>query len=130
MCNSTVMPGQRASVNNKSYGFCRLHEAKIPCLYKGCIHAASPAQEEGLDPSGATTAETQAGAQKELDDMETDTAAVAETTPMETIGQRSMETIDQVRAAEARASELEAVAAIAYYAEGPGGIGAPGDESR
>ena len=30
MCNSTVMPGQRASVNNKSYGFCRLREAKIP----------------------------------------------------------------------------------------------------
>ena len=30
VCNSTVMPGQRASVNNKSYGFCRLREAKIP----------------------------------------------------------------------------------------------------
>ena len=49
---------------------------------------------------------------------------------METIGQRSMATIDQVRAAEARASELEAVAAIAYYAEAPGGSDAPGDESR
>ena len=47
----------------------------------------------------------------------------------ETIGQRSMAMIDQVRAAEARASELEAVNAIAYYAEGPGGIGAPGDET-
>ena len=47
--------------------------------------------------------------------METDTAAVAETTPMETIGQRSMETIDQVRAAEAKAFEREAVAAIEFY---------------
>ena len=43
------------------------------------------------------------------------------------IGQRSMATIDQVRAAEARASEIEANNAIAYYAAGAGGVGAPGD---
>ena len=135
MCNSTVMPGQRASINNKSYGFCRLHEAKIPCLCKGCtVHAVPPPQEEGFDPNGVIAAEMQAETREEhklLDAMdETDPATVAETTPMETIGQRSMETIGQVKAAEARASEIEAVSMIAYYGGAPGGNEAPGDDSR
>ena len=43
------------------------------------------------------------------------------------IGLRSMATVDQVRAAEEKASEIEANAAIAYYAPGAGGVGAPGD---
>ena len=43
------------------------------------------------------------------------------------IGLRSMATIDQVRAAEEKASEIEANAAIAYCAAGTGGVGAPVD---
>jgi hypothetical protein len=43
MCNSTVQPGVKASINNTTYGSCRLSvEAKIPCPYKGCFHVSSP----------------------------------------------------------------------------------------
>ena len=108
MCNSTVMPGQRASINNKTYGFCRLHdEAKIPCPYKGCVHADPPPQEEGFDPNGEIAAQMVAETQEEHGLFD------------------AMEEIDPVADAETMASEIEAIAG-----EAPGDGKVPGDDLR
>ena len=51
MCNSTVEPGEKAGIKNKSYGWCHLVAKGIECPYKECIHresleAAAPAAME------------------------------------------------------------------------------------
>jgi hypothetical protein len=67
MCNSTVQPGVKASINNTTYGFCRLSvEAKIPCPYKGCLHVSNPSQEAGLDSDGAVATQMQAEMSEEI----------------------------------------------------------------
>ena len=51
----------KASLNNSTYGFCRLSvEAKIPCPYKGCLHVSNPSQEAGFDPDEEVAAQMQA----------------------------------------------------------------------
>ena len=100
---------QRASINNKTYGFCRLHdEAKIPCPYKGCVHADPPPQEEGFDPKGEIAAQMVAETQEEHGLFD----AMEETDPV-------------ADAAETMASEIEAIAG-----EAPGDGKVPGDDLR
>ena len=38
MCNSTVAPGEKAGLSNKSYGWCHLVAKGLKCPYKECIH--------------------------------------------------------------------------------------------
>ena len=85
MCNSTVQPGEKASINNTTYGFCRLNvEAKIPCPYKGCLHVSNPSQEVGFDTDGSVAAQMEAEMEEEiaeLDDeiMDDEKGAITET---------------------------------------------------
>jgi hypothetical protein len=95
MCNSTVQPGVKASINNTTYGFCRLSvEAKIPCPYKGCLHISDPPQEADQDSNEAAATQMQA-------EMANEIAALDEEIMYEA-GE------DQARA-ETMASELEAI---------------------
>ena len=41
MCNSTVAPGEKAGIKNKSYGWCHLVAKGLECPYKECIHRVS-----------------------------------------------------------------------------------------
>ena len=67
MCNSTVKPGEKASIKNATYGFCRLSvEAKIPCPYKGCLHVSNPSQEVGFDNDGSAAGQMQAEMEEEI----------------------------------------------------------------
>ena len=95
MCNSTVQPGVKASINNTTYGFCRLSvEAKIPCPYKGCLHVSNPSQETGFDSDGAVAAQMQA-------EMADEIAALDEEIMDEAEGEQAI--------AETMASELAAI---------------------
>ena len=38
MCNSTVAPGDKAGIKNKTYGWCHLIAKGLECPYKECIH--------------------------------------------------------------------------------------------
>ena len=38
MCNSTVAPGEKAGLSNKTYGYCHLVLKGLKCPYKECIH--------------------------------------------------------------------------------------------
>ena len=38
MCNSTVAPGEKAGIKNKTYGWCHLNAKDLECPYKECIH--------------------------------------------------------------------------------------------
>ena len=38
MCNSTVAPGEKAGIKNKTYGWCHLIAKGLECPYKECIH--------------------------------------------------------------------------------------------
>ena len=96
----------------------------------GAIARASggaPGDAAGKRHLNAIEAETEANAAEiELQSAINQVSSEIEANATE-IGLRSMATIDQVRAAEEKASEIEANAAIAYYAPGAGGVGAPGD---
>ena len=39
MCNSTVAPGEKAGIKNKTYGWCHLNAKNLECPYKECIHS-------------------------------------------------------------------------------------------
>ena len=39
MCNSTIAVGDKASHNNKTYGWCHLNAKGMECPYKDCIHS-------------------------------------------------------------------------------------------
>ena len=41
MCNSTVAVGEKASINNKTYGWCHLIAKGMDCPYKDCVHSVS-----------------------------------------------------------------------------------------
>ena len=41
MCNSTIAVGEKASHNNKTYGWCHLTAKGMECPYKDCIHSMS-----------------------------------------------------------------------------------------
>ena len=95
MCNSTVQPGVKASINNTTYGFCRLSvEAKIPCPYKGCLHVSNPSQEADPDPNEAAATQMQAEMANEIAALDKEIMDEAEE--------------DQARA-ETMASELAAI---------------------
>ena len=53
MCNSTVAPGEKAGLSNKTYGYCHLVLKGLKCPYKECIHdGVDPKTDASMDETG------------------------------------------------------------------------------